>query len=155
MIPRHTTPRRVSPKREAALRAAHGGRLPASTIRPSRKPIARRNADRKAATFARVYGSESRVQWVQSLPCLACLLVDRTKGWGTVENAHVTDPQQDKGTGRKAHFSGIVPLCRGHHVRFDRWLFPFNDPAQREFIERQAERIEAAWQAHLARERGE
>lgn len=111
------------------------------------KPIARRNKKRQAVEFARTFGSRERVLWVKSLPCLACLLVDTLYGWGKVENCHVTDPGNEKGGSRRANHRGIVPMCRGHHVRFDRRLAPFNDPAQREYIERQAERIAAKWDA--------
>lgn len=121
-----------------------------SPIAKSTKPIARnsrspvRNTARKASEFARCFGSVERVQWVKSLPCLACLLVDRQYGWGKIENAHVARDGSE-GMSRRGGFRCIAPLCRGHHIRFDRRLAPFHDPNQREFIERHGERIAQRW----------
>lgn len=56
--------------------------------------------------FARVYGSEARVDWIRGLPCLGC-------GRGPCENAHTATG----GMGRKAGAETIVPLCQMcHHV---------------------------------------
>jgi hypothetical protein len=115
-------------------------------LKRTRKP-APRNKKRQAVEFARTFGSVARVRWIKSLPCLACLLVDRIYSGGKIENAHVADPGHEKGGSRRANHRGIVPLCERHHTRFDRWLKPFDDPNQREFIERQAERIAVKWDA--------
>ncbi len=64
---------------------------------------------RKPSEFARIYGSRERVTWVKSLPCLvaggACE--------GPIDNAHTATG----GTGYKAGYKTIVPLCRYHHER--------------------------------------
>lgn len=102
--------------RESAKHKAKRLATPQSVSRT--KAPAKRNLKRKRSEFARTFHSVERVQWVKSLPCLACLLVDRIYGWGTVENCHVTD-DGTKGASRRSGFACIVPLCRGHHVRFD------------------------------------
>lgn len=75
-----------------------------------RKPIVRGkrpakvNRARKAREFARVYESEARVLWVQSLPCVVT-------GLGPCENAHI----RGGGAGRKADSGYIVPLLPALH----------------------------------------
>jgi len=79
---------------------------------------------RGANEFQRVYGSKERVEWVQSLPCLAC-------GKGPSENAHT----ENGGMGRKAGYATIVPLCPEHHAAFDLHQFPFNVQQFREGLQ--------------------
>lgn len=65
------------------------------------KGIRRRNPKRRASEFARCYHSKERVEFVKSLPCVAC-----GRG-GLSENAHI----ETGGMGRKSGFEKIVPLC--------------------------------------------
>ncbi len=71
----------------------------------------KRNAKRKAKEFERAYGGESRLKFVQSLPCAACGLV------GFTENAHIAGG----GMGRKANYDKTVPLCSFCHRRQHEW----------------------------------
>ena len=71
------------------------------------KPPKARNAKRREPEFARCYGSEARVEWVQKLPCI----VPACRIGGLRENAHI----EGDGAGRKADYTKIVPLCRSHH----------------------------------------
>lgn len=77
---------------------------PQRTGRPKSK-----NDKRKAREFARCYGSEARVRFIQSLPCGSC---SRQRPFVTVENAHL--PSQS-GAGRKGDACHIVPLCHECH----------------------------------------
>lgn len=83
-----------------------------SSFRQSRKPMSR-VSDRREREWERAYGSEARVRWVQSLPCL----VHDCRGW-PIDNAHI----ETGGTGRKADADRIVPLCRAHHLGGDQSL---------------------------------
>lgn len=69
------------------------------------KPLRAKNAARAADTFTRCYGSEERVEWVQTLPCIVpgC---DKPS-----ENMHI----EGDGASRKADYTKIVPCCGGHH----------------------------------------
>jgi hypothetical protein len=79
------------------------------------KPLGRttrvkaKNPKRKAAEFARCYGSRARVAFVKALPCCIC-------GGGPCDNAHLGNG----GMGRKSDYPNIVPLCRTHHQRLHR-----------------------------------
>ena len=67
----------------------------------------KRQKERKARAFARAYHSEERVVWVKQLNCVVC-------GRTPCDNAHT----ETGGTGRKAGYKTIVPLCSGvggHH----------------------------------------
>lgn len=65
----------------------------------------KKSAAAKAKDFARKYGSEERVGFVRSLPCVCC--------WrAPSENAHT----KSGGVGRKADYTTIVPLCKTHHT---------------------------------------
>jgi hypothetical protein len=90
-------------KRRTQLRAKKPLRAKAQPKR-ARKPI--KPKKRKPSEFARIYGSRERVQAIKALRCEACW-----KYRGPSENAHI----KTGGTGRKADFAFIVPLCRGHH----------------------------------------
>lgn len=85
-----------------------GGKMPFSSIQKRTKPkrgkaaIVRRRRTKRE--FARIYGSKARVKWVQSLPCLLC---ENTPS----QNAHI----ETGGTGRKADYDKIVPLCYWAH----------------------------------------
>jgi hypothetical protein len=97
------------------------------------------NPRRQAENFARAYGGDARVAWVQALPCtLGCA--------GPCENAHV----KTGGAGRKADARWIVPLCRSHHAEI-------HQHGQRSFEARHeidlafcASIIDARWEAYRA-----
>ena len=95
------------PVRGAALMAACPKPKPREKKPP--KPI-RKNVQRSADEFVRCYLSEDRVEWVKSLPCIVpdCMSLSQS------ENAHI----EGGGTGRKADYTKIVPLCPGHHRRW-------------------------------------
>lgn len=65
---------------------------------------------RKASEYRRIYGSRARVKAMKALGCAVshCRL-------GPVHNAHLTNG----GTGRKADWDTIVPLCASHHMQLD------------------------------------
>lgn len=67
-------------------------------------PVRKRNAKRKASEWARAYGSEERVEWVQRQPCAIC-------GYPVCQNCHIGTG----GIGRKADADHIAPLCSDHH----------------------------------------
>jgi hypothetical protein len=75
----------------------------------ARSASRRRKKERTENTFARCFHSKGRVEWVKSQSCAA------TGKRGNIDNAHVADPFNDKGMGRRAHYSGIVPLSRDAH----------------------------------------
>lgn len=132
-----------------------GGKVPFSSISSTRKAVRKQNPKRKASEFKRCYGSKERVLFVKGLPCSACGDV------GYSENAHVP-PKGEAGTGYKADYRFIVPLCglrwrdTGWHAGFDigchGWLHRYG----RAFIEerwginltRLAAETERAWKAH-------
>jgi hypothetical protein len=62
----------------------------------------------KAEKFAYQFHSAERVEWMNWNPCVIC-------GSTPCDNAHSTTG----GTGNKAHYSKIVPLCRVHHDEYD------------------------------------
>lgn len=66
-----------------------------------------RNHARYRKNWLRAYGSEKRVRFVKSLPCL----VNNAECSGPIENAHI----ENGGMGRKADADKIVPLCQHHH----------------------------------------
>lgn len=78
---------------------------PAPREKKPPKPPRAKNAKRSASEFTRCYGSEERVEWVRSLPCIVpgCRQLS--------ENAHIIGD----GAGRKADADKIVPLCVMHH----------------------------------------
>lgn len=71
----------------------------------ARKPLARtqiKKRARKPSEFRRIYGSRARVAVVKRLPCAICLC-------SPCDNHHT----RNGGTGRKAGWETIVPLCTG------------------------------------------
>jgi hypothetical protein len=62
---------------------------------------------RSAEEFARIYGSEERVEWVKAQPCVVPGCPFRP-----IENAHI----KNGGMGRKSDYQNIVPLCQPHHL---------------------------------------
>ena len=75
-----------------------------------RKPIKRVNAKRKAKNWSRAYGSEERVAFVKSLPCV--FVGGSTLCAGVIANHHTATG----GRGRKADANTIVPICTFHHL---------------------------------------
>lgn len=122
---RTQSPRRISKK---AL-AANGNKIPFSSIRKSGKPI--RKKPRKPSETLRIYGPPARRKFVKSLPCCTCGVEGHT------DQAHVAPPGE-KGTGYKAGYLWIVPLCAdrgeeflggdvlGCHTLYDRFPWTFN-----------------------------
>lgn len=148
-------PRKPLPKISAKRLAADPslGRR-SSTIAPSRKPVKPRNAKRRESEFARCYFSKERVAFVKSLPCVVCTGITGglSVGHGASDNAHTGERS---GMGRKAGYETIVPMCRPHHERFDRYGEPFNIEECREAIQALAPKIESLWRSHLTEtERG-
>lgn len=70
-------------------------------------PMKRRNVKRKKSEWARAYHSKERVEFVKSLPCR----VPTCAAMSPSENAHA----ETGGTGRKADYDKILPLCTKHH----------------------------------------
>lgn len=126
-----------------------------SRMAPRKTRVKRVNAKRKAANFARAYGSAERVAFVRSLPCAACGLV------GYSENAHVGGA--GKGAGRKSDADQIAPLCGPH--RSGGWIDVLFQGCHREYDTRgvpskcptfnalqAAMDCDVAWQRHQAAE---
>jgi hypothetical protein len=74
---------------------------------PRRTSVRKVNPKRRKSEFARAYHSKARVEFVKSLPCVV-----PWPHFGS-ENAHVGN--KGKGTGRKADYDQIVPMCAFHH----------------------------------------
>lgn len=77
-------------------RAARSGRIKAR----------RKSARERDAYIARVYGSRERLLAIKALPCAVPDCEKRPS-----ENHHISNG----GTGRKADWTEIVPLCSDHH----------------------------------------
>lgn len=131
---------------------------PARTPRKSPKPLPRakkkmrksgriKPKKRSASEYARIYGSEARVEFVKAIPCVGC---GRSQPFVPIENAHI----ENDGLSRKAHYTKIVPLCgrfapkfscheRMHnHGREDLELWSGKN------LEIEAARIEKLWQSN-------
>lgn len=93
-------------KRRSPMGRSEPIRRSAGLSGPKAPRLGSRNKQRlkQAANVQRAYGGESRIQWVQGLPCLVC-------GNRPSENAHV----RTGGMGRKADAKWVVPLCTAHH----------------------------------------
>jgi len=115
--------KRSKPLRRTPLRPAPG--------QPprGRKPIKRKK--RPAGEFARIYGSKARVAWIKALGCVIC-------GAVPADNAHTVGG----GTGYKAGYETIVPLCREHHRAYDEHRLP---ETTRRFVQACAPTIERLW----------
>ena len=79
----------------------------------------------------RIYGSDARIEWIKSQPCLIC-------DSGPSENAHT----ENGGTGYKAGFETIVPLCHKCHQDFDQHRL---SKTVRDFVKWSAPKVQAAW----------
>jgi hypothetical protein len=114
-----------------------------SPMKPRTKPMPRsrlRPKKRSAESFARIYGSQERVRWVKSLPCVGCGAIPSEER--PTENAHTVTG----GKGRKADAATIAPLCHGCHTKYDRHLPPFRDDAARELVKVAAFATYAQWE---------
>lgn len=92
---------------------------------------------RDAAEFARIYGSEGRVEWIKAHPCLVC-------GRTPSVNAHT----RTGGTGRKADADTIIPLCDPHHREFDNGKKSFARKYEIDVADA-AHKIDEAYRRHL------
>lgn len=73
------------------------------------KPPRKRNVQRHKKEWLRAYGSQKRVKFVQSLPCL----VDGCNRYPLARQCvHI----KTGGTSRKADADKTVPLCYYHHM---------------------------------------
>lgn len=120
---------------------------PRSSRPTSRK---KRTAAEQRAEDERKYGSEERIAWLKSLPCIACRVV------GFSEVAHT----RTGGTGRKADARFTVPLC-GPRMQDGFFVAGCHrkqhDVGRSEFerdydllLDEEAEKTEAAWQRQLS-----
>jgi hypothetical protein len=121
-------------KRNVPLRRGPWKRAGAKDLRRKRW-VKARNAERRAKEFARCYGSETRVLWVQSLACVGC-------GATPSQNAHTIGG----GGSRKANADTIAPLCAECHRRYDHYRPPFDVPERREAIRLHAAFTAARWE---------
>ena len=99
------------------------------------KAVKKRNPARRAKEFARCYHSVERVEWIQSLRCVASGLL------GNIDNAHISGG----GMGRKAHYSLIVPLAAECHRELHRIGRPAFEAKWRVSLAVEAERVHKAW----------
>lgn len=107
---------------------------------------------RDPSDFARIYHSKERRAFVSAYGCLMSqdlpgLELEWMDCVGPIDNAHT---ESGKGTGYKAGYETIAPLCRHHHQQFDRRLAPFSGEASRQAIKDFAPRIEVMWQEYCA-----
>ena len=99
------TPFRRTPGPLSTEAAAESTAPRRSQSAPARgKRINAVNAQRRAAEFARCFGSDARVKWMKAKPCLVC-------GRTPSENAHT----HTAGMSYRADVCHIVPLCADHH----------------------------------------
>jgi hypothetical protein len=109
-----------------------------SAMKPRSVPLKRggriKPKKRSAAEFTRIYGSKARVAWIKAQPCLVCHR-------SPCDNAHTVTG----GTGRKAGFETIVPLCRRCHLGYDQHRYPFNVWSFRDPIQDAAAEYVAGW----------
>jgi hypothetical protein len=107
---------------------------------------------RKASKTLRIYGPPARRKLVKAMPCAAC----GAEGWSV--NAHVAPPSE-KGTGYKAGYEWIAPLCAdrlvffvpvmGCHTMYDEHYEDFVLRFPDFNAEKAAAQTEQAWQDHL------
>ena len=123
--------------RRTALARKPGTALKRTGPPKAKKPLRRVNPERRAAEFARCYGSEARVAFVRSLPSVAT-------GRRPCVNAHVGTG----GTGRKADARHIVPLTWDEHEEMHRVGEAAFAARYSLDLTRAAAATEAAWQRH-------
>lgn len=136
-----------TPIRRASLKrlAANGGKL-FSTAKRSSKQIKKVNRKRKDREFARAYHSKERVLFVKSLGCLYCRMTFGCSAYPDVHNAHT----ENGGSGRKAGYETIIPLCATHHRAYDEHLPPLASDFIRALLRADAAEVERAWHSHIS-----
>jgi hypothetical protein len=93
---------------------------------------------RSTKEFARIYGSEARVEWIAMRCCVAC-------GFRGCENAHTAGD----GVGRKGGYEKIIPLCATcHRLQHQIGAGTFAIRYQLD-LRALAAATEAKWRAHL------
>jgi hypothetical protein len=105
----------------------------------SRKRVKARNPKRRAAQFARAYGSEDRVEWIKAQRCLTC------GDHGPSQNSHL---RSRAGAGRKGDATKVIPQCNPCHDLYPRrsqWRARFPHWTD-EKLETAAAVIDARWQ---------
>jgi len=118
-------------------------------MKPRQKPIKRtriRKHPRKPSEFARIYGSKERVEWVRRLRCVYCEMIYGEGSYDDAEsyNAHT----ENGGTGYKAGYKTIVPLCGSHHSAYDDHRPPLASYFIRQKLKAAAAEIQRKWEAH-------
>lgn len=114
-------------------------RTPLARTTPMTRSALRAPKSRTAGEFARIYGSKARVRWVKNQPCVSCGAED-----GDAHNHHT----QNGGTGRKADYDTIVPLCPSCHHEHHTGVLR----GTREWWAEQARYTEIRWTRHTDRE---
>ena len=106
-----------------------------------RRGSIKKRRKRKPGEWERIYGSEERVAWVKTLPCLCC---DRE---GTPADPIVNAHTKVDGTSRKAGYRWIVPLLDSHHKKQGQngWSAI---GLTREVAQKYAGYVEELWQEH-------
>ena len=94
---------------------------------------------RSKAEYARIYGSEERVEWVKAEPSVAT-------GRSPCVNAHVV--KGDGGMSYKASAKYIAPLTHEEHMELHRIGQHSFEQKYGLSLEFAAEQTEQAWQAH-------
>ena len=121
-------------------------RAPKKQPKPLKKTrVPKINGARRKKEFARCYHSKERVEWVKSLNCILCVAIHPllTLANQKSENAHTVTG----GAGRKAGYETIIPLCPGHHRRYDQHQAPCDRREVREMLKKLAAKIEKLWQS--------
>jgi hypothetical protein len=122
-------------------------------IKRGTKPLAqrkpRKRKPRKPSETLRIYGPPERRAWVKSLACTYCFAVHPLIGLATAGSSHNAHTVTG-GTGRKADYTTIVPLCASHHKRYDEHQAPFDSELVRDAMKASAALVEQEWQQRRA-----
>lgn len=103
------------------------------------------NRTRKAREFARAYHSRKRVLFVKGLGCLYCRMTFGQPVYPHVHNAHT----ENGGSGRKAGYETIIPLCATHHQAYDERRPPLASEFIRGQLKAGAIEVEQLWQSRI------
>lgn len=142
MIQRRSSPRRISQKKLKAL----GGLYPSSTAKRSSKQIKKVNRKRRQSEFQRCYHSKERVLFVKGRGCLYCRMTFGQPVYPNVHNAHT----ESGGSGRKAGYETIIPLCATHHSAYDEHRPPLASDFIRGQLKADAAEVQRAWHSHIS-----
>ncbi len=112
---------------------------------PPAKPrrVKRKNVRRSTAAFAHNYCSLERVLWVKAQKCCWCEALGEEQG-SRSENAHTGE---QAGMSLKAHYSTIIPLCHTHHVMYDEYQHPLDEPFLREQLKALAASVHTLYES--------